>query len=149
MHCRSTPSVRPMPIRGPAELAGQAQATASGRHITGVPVPVVSSAWHQVMYIFFSLELFIILNFGGMWAVGRPEGCLWTQCFCREKDVLHFLPVPIFTGGWSALDAVRIRAKPKAFPRLCCETREGLCLVMCCAAAQTPQCAGDTTLWLG
>lgn len=32
-----------MPIRGLAELAGQAQATVSGRHVTGVPVPVVSS----------------------------------------------------------------------------------------------------------
>ena len=97
------------------------------------------------MYIFFSLELFIILNFGGMWAVGKPEGCLWTQCFCREKDVLHFLPVPIFTGGSSALDAIRVRAKSKAFPRLCCETREGLCLVMCCAA-DTPLCWGHHTL---
>lgn len=119
MHCRSTPSVRPMPIRGLAELAGQAQATVSGRHVTDVPVPVVSSAQHQVMS-FFSLELFILLNFGGLWAVGRPEGLLWTQCFCREKDVLHFLPVPIFTCGWSVLEAVRIRAKPKVFPWLYC-----------------------------
>lgn len=34
------------------------------------------NAWHQVMRIFFSLELFIILNLGGMWTVGRPEGVL-------------------------------------------------------------------------
>lgn len=62
--------------------------------------------------------------------------------------MLHFVPVPIFTCGWSALDAwmIRIRAKPKAFPRLWCKTREGLCLVMCCAAAQIPQCAGETIL---
>lgn len=102
----------------------------------------------RLCVFFFSLELFIILNFGGMWAVGRPEGLFWTQCFCREKDVLHFVPVPTFTCCWSALDAIRIRAKPKAFPRLCCKTREGLFLIMCCAAAQTPQCAGEATLWL-
>lgn len=66
MRCRFTPSVKPMPIRGQAELAEQAQATASGRHVTDVPVPVLSAAWHEVLYFFFfSLELFIILNFWG------------------------------------------------------------------------------------
>lgn len=63
MLCRSTPSVKPMPIRGQAELAEQGQDTASGRHVTGVPV--ISATWRQATYISFSLELFIVLNFWG------------------------------------------------------------------------------------
>lgn len=60
MRCRSTPSVKPMPTRGQAELAEQAQATASGRHVTAGPV--IPAVWHQVIYNFFSLELLIILE---------------------------------------------------------------------------------------
>lgn len=127
MRCRSIPSVKPMPIRGQAELAEQAQATASGRHITGVPVPVVPAAWLQVIYIFFSLDLFIILNFWvdkGSTQALRPS--LLDPVPLQGKDMLQFLPLPTFTCGCSTLGGVRTTAKPKAaLSRLCFET--GLC----------------------
>jgi len=73
MHCRSTPSAKPMPIRGRAELAERAQATASGRHVTGVPVSVVSAPWHQVIFIFFLTGAVCCLELlGVVRAVRRP-----------------------------------------------------------------------------
>lgn len=131
MRCRSIPSVKPMPIRGQAELAEQAQATASGRHVTGVPVSVIPAAWLQVIYIFLSLDLFIILNFwvdNGSTQALRPS--LLDPVPLQGKDMLQLLPLPTFTCGCSTLGGVRTTAKPKAaLKALLCDwsvSREGL-----------------------
>ena len=63
--------------------------------------------------------------------------------------MLQFLPLPIFTCGCSALDAVRITAKPKAaFSRLCFET--ALCPGKDCAReGRTLHCSPGTLMCWG